>query len=54
MRGVNEDELLDFVEITKELPLNVRFIEYMPFGGNNWSDARFYPFADMLHAIREK
>ncbi|NWV07526.1 MOCS1 protein, partial [Ptilonorhynchus violaceus] len=33
MRGFNEDELLDFVDFTKDLPLDVRFIEYMPFDG---------------------
>uniref|UniRef100_A0A8C2YAA5 Molybdenum cofactor synthesis 1 n=1 Tax=Coturnix japonica TaxID=93934 RepID=A0A8C2YAA5_COTJA len=31
MRGLNEDELLNFVDFTKDLPLDVRFIEYMPF-----------------------
>ncbi|KAF1418945.1 Molybdenum cofactor biosynthesis protein 1, partial [Spheniscus mendiculus] len=33
MRGFNEDELLDFVDFTKDLPIDVRFIEYMPFDG---------------------
>lgn len=33
MRGFNEDELLGFVDFTKDLPLDVRFIEYMPFDG---------------------
>lgn len=33
MRGLNEDELLDFVVLTEGLPLDVRFIEYMPFDG---------------------
>ncbi|NXB51973.1 MOCS1 protein, partial [Leucopsar rothschildi] len=33
MRGFNEDEVLDFVDFTKDLPLDVRFIEYMPFDG---------------------
>ncbi|NXX34831.1 MOCS1 protein, partial [Nicator chloris] len=33
MRGFNEDEVLDFVAFTKDLPLDVRFIEYMPFDG---------------------
>lgn len=37
MRGVNDDEILDFVALTKELPVNVRFIEYMPFDDNAWS-----------------
>ncbi|NWI37890.1 MOCS1 protein, partial [Picathartes gymnocephalus] len=33
IRGFNEDEVLDFVDFTKDLPLDVRFIEYMPFDG---------------------
>lgn len=33
MRGLNEDELLDFVSLTEKQPLDVRFIEYMPFDG---------------------
>jgi GTP 3',8-cyclase len=37
MRGVNCDELNDFVALTRTLPLNVRFIEYMPFDDNAWS-----------------
>ena len=35
MRGTNDDELLDFVEMTKDHPINVRFIEYMPFDGRD-------------------
>lgn len=38
MKGQNDDEILDFVELTRKQPLNVRFIEYMPFDGNRWSD----------------
>lgn len=36
MRGFNEDELLDFVSLTEMKPLEVRFIEYMPFDGKCW------------------
>jgi GTP 3',8-cyclase len=31
MRGVNDDEIVDFVEMTKDRRVEVRFIEYMPF-----------------------
>lgn len=33
MQGVNEDDLLKFVELTKKLPIDIRFIEFMPFEG---------------------
>ena len=32
MRGVNDDEIADFVALTKEKPWQVRFIELMPLG----------------------
>ena len=54
MRGVNDDELGDFVELTRDAPLNVRFIEYMPFDGNVWSDAKLVPYAGMLAAVRAR
>ena len=33
MRGVNDDEAADFVRLTLHQPVDVRFIEYMPFDG---------------------
>lgn len=33
IKGVNEAQLTKFVELTRRLPVYVRFIEYMPFGG---------------------
>jgi len=35
MKGVNEDELVDFVALTENKAVDVRFIEYMPFGGTS-------------------
>lgn len=33
MRGVNDEEILDFAALTLESPITVRFIEYMPTAG---------------------
>ena len=30
-------ELVDFVELTKDKSVQIRFIEFMPFNGNKWS-----------------
>ncbi|TES90127.1 MAG: GTP 3',8-cyclase MoaA [Candidatus Cloacimonadota bacterium] len=30
IKGINEDEILDFARLTKEKPISVRFIEHMP------------------------
>ena len=32
MRNINDDELLDFARMSQEMPLQVRFIEFMPIG----------------------
>jgi GTP 3',8-cyclase len=51
MRGVNDDELLRFVELTREHDVHVRFIEFMPFAGNHWGRERVYTFSEMLGHI---
>ena len=32
-------------------PIDIRFIEYMPFAGNKWSHGKFVPYRQMLGAI---
>ncbi|MCH7414799.1 GTP 3',8-cyclase MoaA [Belliella sp. R4-6] len=36
MKGTNDDEILDFIALTKDESIEVRFIEFMPFEGNKW------------------
>ncbi|KAM9465821.1 molybdenum cofactor biosynthesis protein 1 isoform 1-T1 [Clarias gariepinus] len=54
MRGLNEDELLDFVTLTERKPLDVRFIEYMPFDGNKWNFRKMVSYAEMLDCIKQR
>lgn len=54
MRGVNDLEVMDFVEMTKDKDVEVRFIEYMPFDGNKWSKGKMFSYAEMLDLIRER
>ncbi|KAK3186491.1 hypothetical protein K4F52_004792 [Lecanicillium sp. MT-2017a] len=54
MRGVNDREILPFVEMTKDQDIEVRFIEYMPFDGNKWNKGKMYSYSEMLDLIREK
>ncbi len=54
MSGVNDDELLDFVEFVRDKPINVRFIEYMPFKLNQWNHAKFVSYQQMFETIDEK
>lgn len=52
MKGLNDDELCDFVELTKDKEVNVRFIEYMPFDGNKWNHGKFVSYSEMLSKIK--
>lgn len=36
LKGTNDDEIVDFIEWGRNLPITVRFIEFMPFSGNKW------------------
>jgi len=54
MRGMNEKEIVPFVELGREKDLEVRFIEYMPFDGNKWSKGKMLGYMEMLEKIREK
>jgi cyclic pyranopterin phosphate synthase len=54
MRGLNEREIIPFVEMGKEKDIEVRFIEYMPFDGNKWSRGKMVSFQEMIEIIRNK
>ena len=54
MRGVNEREIIPFVEMGRENDVEVRFIEYMPFDGNKWSRQKMFPYKEMVEIIRQK
>ncbi len=51
MKGVNDDELIDFVQWTRDYPIHVRFIEFMPFDGNHWNKEKVFPYKEMLDRI---
>ncbi|WP_338357956.1 GTP 3',8-cyclase MoaA, partial [Yeosuana marina] len=48
MRGVNDDEIIDFINLTKELPVSIRFIEFMPFDGNKWDLSNMVSYAEVM------
>ncbi|XP_050514548.1 molybdenum cofactor biosynthesis protein 1 isoform X2 [Diabrotica virgifera virgifera] len=54
MKNFNDDEILDFVELTKDKNVDVRFIEYMPFSGNKWEVDKMISYKDMVSRIRKK
>jgi len=54
MKGLNDNEILDFVEWTRSVPVHVRFIEFMPFSGNHWASNKVFTMNEILEVIRTK
>ncbi|CAN5727610.1 GTP 3',8-cyclase MoaA [soil metagenome] len=54
MSGVNDDEIIDFVDFVKDKKINVRFIEYMPFKDNLWNLNKVVTFQEMRDLIQQK
>lgn len=54
MRGFNEDELIRFCELTRDKPVTVRFIEFMPFDAHQiWETGEhFASAASMIDRIK--
>ncbi|MDG1849161.1 MAG: GTP 3',8-cyclase MoaA [Flavobacteriales bacterium] len=48
MKGFNDNEIIDFISLTKELPIALRFIEFMPFQGNSWDKSRLVTQNEIL------
>ena len=55
MRGVNEDEICDLARaFAGELGIEMRYIEYMPFDGNHWSDSKLLPAARLRELLEQE
>lgn len=54
MKGINEHAILDFINLTNDFPLDVRFIEFMPFSGNAWNREKVFSQEEMMNLISEK
>ncbi len=54
IKGFNDDEIIDFINFTKTLPISVRFIEFMPFDGNKWDKAKMMSYAEVMTLVNSK
>jgi molybdenum cofactor biosynthesis protein A len=54
MKGINDSEIIDFAKLTLNNPITVRFIEFMPFPGNNWNFGRTIKCSDILEKLKLK
>ena len=51
MRGVNDDEVVDFAALTIKKPFNVRFIEYMPTLKDKTWQTKMVPGSELLSRL---
>lgn len=54
IRGFNDHELVEFARLASKFPIEVRFIEFMPFMGNKWDRSKLVPFDEMLKSVRDE
>jgi cyclic pyranopterin phosphate synthase len=54
MRGINETEIIDFIEWTKNQAVHVRFIEFMPFDKNQWNTKKMFSYQEILDIAATK
>jgi cyclic pyranopterin phosphate synthase len=53
LRGINDDELLDFAKLSIEHPWHIRFLEFMPIGrSSRWRQEHYLPVAQMQERLR--
>ncbi len=51
IKNLNHDEIIDFVRWTRNEPVHVRFIEFMPFTGNRWESHKVFTWQQILEMI---
>ncbi|KAJ3517867.1 hypothetical protein NLJ89_g232 [Agrocybe chaxingu] len=54
IKNLNDSEVLDFIDMTKDKPFSVRFIEFMPFTGNKWDKKKMVESSELLERIRAR
>jgi cyclic pyranopterin phosphate synthase len=50
IKNLNHDEITDFIQWTKNEPVHVRFIEFMPFTGNHWQREKVFTCNQILES----
>nr|WP_288832912.1 GTP 3',8-cyclase MoaA [uncultured Flavobacterium sp.] len=51
IKGFNDNEIIDFINLTEFLPISIRFIEFMPFAGNQWDRSKMVSQTEILNQL---
>ena len=54
INGINDEEICNFIEYFANIPITIRFIEYMPFEGNDWNHSNFLPCSEIKKIVESK
>lgn len=52
LNNVNDNEVVEFVKLSLDKPLHIRFIEFMPFNGNRWHSGKVVTTLELLERIK--
>lgn len=51
IKDFNDCEILEFIKLTENLDIQIRFIEFMPFNGNQWDKSKLVTYAQILETV---
>lgn len=55
LRGITDKEIDNFIHAVREMPVDLRFIEFMPMGNStSWSEAKYLPSSELFELFNEK
>ncbi len=54
IKGVNDNEITDFVDYAALTGYNIRFIEFMPFSGNGFENDKFIGYNEIREIVEKK
>lgn len=54
LKGINDDEIVDFAQLSLTQPLHIRFIEFMPMGtSNSWEKEKYMPTKEIMARLQK-
>ena len=53
LRGWNDDQIVPLARLAQREGFQIRFIEFMPYQGNDWGKDQFMPATEILRTVQE-
>ena len=51
IKNENDNEIIDLIELTKDRPVSVTFVEFLPFDGNKWDWSKTVSYEAILSQV---